>query len=222
MEEKNIVVETLKLLGAVVAGWLIWTIIFACMPGESVEANEPFAGASLVFGIITVLLLILIIRYNAVTMLYQNMMAAFSNIQVYEEKGDRLLDKANKVADKYMTFEENVQVGVSKMRGQSGKLEVNAGKKVTIQNANQFQAAVENYPDLKANSGIMELLRQIKECETSLMQQKVIYNAKVEEYNTVINSFPTNLLGKIFKFKEASFYTKNIEDDEISDEELGI
>ena len=221
MEEKNIVVETLKLLGAVVAGWLIWTVIFACMPGESVEVNEPFTGASLVFGIITVLILVLIIRYNAVTMLYQNMMAAFSNIQVYEEKGDRLLDKANKVADKYMNFEESVQVGVSKMRGQSGGLDVK-GKKVTIQNATQFQAAVENYPDLKTNSSIMELMKQIKECETALMQQKVIYNAKVEEYNTIINSFPTNLLRKPFKFKEAQFYEKIIEDDMISDEELGI
>lgn len=222
MQEKNIVVETLKTLGAVVVGWLIWTVIFACMPGESVEANEPFAGASLVFGLLTVLILMIIIKYNAVTELYQNMMAAFSNIQVYEEKGERLLDKANKVADKYMSFEERVQVGVSEMRGQSGGLDINAGKKVTIQNANQFQAAVENYPELKANTGIMELLRQIKECETSLMQQKVIYNAKVEDYNTVVNSFPMNIIGKLFKFKEAQFYTKSVGDDMISDAELGI
>ena len=222
MEEKNIIVETLKTLGAIVVGWLVWTVIFACMSGDSEEVIEPFTGASVVFGVITVLVLIVIIKYNAVTQLYQNMMAAFSNIQVYEEKADRLLDKANKVADKYMGFEERVQFGVSEMRGQSGGLNVNAGKKVSIQNANQFQAAVESYPELKANTSIMELLRQIKECETSLMQQKVIYNAKVEGYNTLINSFPVNIIGKLFKFKEAQFYTKSVADDMISDEELGI
>lgn len=222
MREKNIFLETLKVMGAIIAAWLLWVVVFASLPGESVEENVPFTGACFVFGLLTVIIVMIVIKYNYLTKLYQRIKSAKSNIQVHQEKEERLLDKANRVADKYMNFEERVQVGVSEMRGPNAHMSGKMSKKVMIQNASEFQAAVESYPELKANNGIMELLRQIKECEHMLMVQKMNYNDAVEDYNIVINSFPSNIIGKIFRFKEAEFYTQSDNNGEISDDELGI
>lgn len=213
MKKPNVLIEMLKLMGALVLGWFLWVLIFAFLPGDSVEASEPFPGAVVVFGVLTGLIVVLGIKYNGMQRAYQNTKAAFSNINIYEEKAERLLDKANRVADKYMVYEECVQTGIAKER---------SNKKTSIRSAHQFQTALENYPDLKANSSIMELLRQIRECENALMHQKVAYNMSVEEYNALIHSFPTTILRVIFRFKDAEFYTKTDDADMISDEELGI
>ena len=111
-----------------------------------------------------------------------------------------------------MSHEENVQIGVAEKRTKKTKV---------IRNAQQFQIELENYPDLKANQSVMELLSQIKDTENAYAQSKINYNTSAEYYNTLIHSFPNNILRKIFKFKDAEFYSDD-EENEVADEELGI
>lgn len=208
MKQSNVIWEMFKLLVAILLGIFIWVWIFACLPGGSVDETEFFPGATTVFGIATGLIVTLGMKFNALQRARQHIKASASNIQIHEEKTERLLDKANRVADKYMNYEERVQMGITQQR--------------SIRSAHQFQALLENYPDLKANASILELLRQIQECENSILYQKVAYNRAVEEYNTLIYSFPGNLFRRICHLEEVDFYTKTIEAEMISDEELGI
>lgn len=209
MEHNNILLKLLKMLGAILLGMLIWLWIFAMLPGDSVEETEFFPGATCVLGIATGVLGILILQFNGLQRDRQHIKAAASDIQVHEEKAERLLDKANRVADKYMSYEERVQMGVTQQRA-------------CIRSAHQFQAMLENYPDLKANDSILELLRQIRECENAIVYRKMAYNQAVEAYNTRLCSFPMNLFRHICRLREADFYTKAAESELISDEELGI
>lgn len=211
MKKTNVALELFKMLLAFLAGCLLWVFIFAFMPGDSVDESEPFAGATTVFGIATGAIVLLGTKYNTIQKAFQNTKSTYSNIKIYKEKAERLLKKANAVSDKYMTYEERVQTGITSARTPNKE----------IKTAAQFQVQLENYPDLKANENIMELLRQIKECEVTLMNSKVAYNKSVEEYNTLIHSFPETILRMIFRFKDVEFYDTS-EDDEISDEALGI
>lgn len=122
------------------------------------------------------------------------------------------MEKANRVADKYMIHEENIQVQVSRNRSRKPK---------AIRNSKEFQIALENYPNLKANESIMELLTQIKDTENGYAQSKLNYNADVEKYNTSIHSFPDVILKKLFGFQDAEFYNDESEH-EVTDAELGI
>lgn len=214
MQKKNVLLELLKLIGMVIAGWLLWLIIFSTfMPADETGATtEPFPGAIVILGIATALIVSLVVKYNTMQKAFQKTKAAFSNITVLKERADRLLEKANKVADKYMVHEEQIQIGVAEKRAPRPRM---------IRNAEQFQMQLENYPDLKANESIAQLLSQIREAENAYAQSKIDYNTYVEYYNTSIHLFPNNLLRKIFKFEDAAFYT-NEEDSEISDEALGI
>lgn len=216
MKKGSVIVELVKLFGMMVVGWILWVFVFAITttPEESELVVEPFQGASLIFGVLTGLIICFGLKYNAMHKAQQATKAAFSNISVFEERAEKLFDKANRVADKYMDFEGSVQVQIAHERGTAMK-----GKRIS--NAKQFQTALEGYPDLKANQSIMELLNQIKDCENKLANQKFVYNQSVEEYNTLIHSFPASLLRKIGHFEDAEFYT-HAEENMVSDEALGI
>ena len=213
MKKENIALQILKILGTFLASCLLWLLIFSTfMPADEEGATtEPFQGAICTFGLITATIVVLVINYNLMQRAFQKTKSTFSNIKIFKDRTERLLEKANKVSDKYMIHEENIQIGVAEKRTKNIK---------TIRNAQKFQIELENYPDLKANQSIMELLSQIKETEDSYAQSKINYNACVEYYNTVIHSFPNNIFRRIFKFNDVEFYSD--EETEISDEELGI
>lgn len=214
MRKESIALKILKILGTYLAGWLLWVLIFSTfMPAnESGATSEPFQGAICIFGIITATIVLLIVNYNTTQQAYQKTKASSSNIKIFKEKSARLLEKANKVADKYMTHEKDVQVGVSEKRSKKPKV---------IRNSQQFQVELENYPELKANQSIMTLLDQIKETENTYAQAKINYNSNVEYYNTLIHSFPNSIFRQLFHFNDFDFYSDE-EEKEISDEELGI
>lgn len=215
MKQSNVIWELFKVLVAILLGMFIWVWIFATLPGEgSVDDKEFFPGAICVLGIATGFIATMILKFNGLQQARQHIKAAASDIQIHEEKTERLLDKANRVADKYMNYEERVQISITQQRSDA--------QRRNIRSAHQFQALLENYPSLKANGSIMELLRQIQECENAILYQKVAYNRAVERYNTIIYSFPGNLIRVIGRLKEADFYTRTLEAELISDEELGI
>lgn len=214
MKKENIALQILKILGTYLASCLLWLLIFSTfMPADETGATtEPFQGAICIFGIITATIVVLVVNYNSMQKAFQKTKSTFSNIKIYKDKTERLLEKANKVSDKYMAHEENIQIGVAEKRTKKSKV---------IRNSQQFQMEIENYPDLKANESIMELLSQIRESENAYAQSKINYNSFVEYYNGLIHSFPNNIFRKMFKFNDVEFYSDD-EETEITDEELGI
>lgn len=214
MKKENVALQILKLLAIYLAGCFLWLLIFSTfMPADETGATtEPFQGAICVFGIITATIVVLIGNYNLMQKAFQKTKSTYSNIKIFKDRTERLLEKANKVADKYMVHEENIQIGVAEKRTPKTKV---------IRNAQQFQIELENYPDLKANESVMKLLSQISETENAYTQSKINYNVSAENYNILIHSFPNNVLNKIFKFKDAEFYDDD-DKNEITDEELGI
>lgn len=206
MKKGNIILELGKIVVFVGMAWFIWLIIFAIFTTTGDEAIGDFYGKlAFILGILTGIVMTIIIKYNSVNRLKQKVKESYSNISVYKEKSKKLLEKANKVSDKYMKHEKDVQVEVTNLR--------------KIKSANEFQATIENYPELKANESIMKLLYQIEDTENSIANTKVIYNNHVSEYNTAIHNFPVSLIRGLFKIKDMEFYS---EDDIVSDEELGI
>ena len=86
--KKNIFLEILKILGAIIAGGFLWLIIFsfALPAAEDGSTSEPFPGA----------IVLLIINYSTMQKARQRTLSSFSNIKVFDERTDRLLTKANR------------------------------------------------------------------------------------------------------------------------------
>ncbi len=67
-------------------------------------------------------------------------------------------------------------------------------------------ALSESYPDLKANQNFIELQRELSDTENKLQAARRFYNGNVRDLNTKIETFPANLIAKIFKFHQMAFF----------------
>ena len=63
-------------------------------------------------------------------------------------------------------------------------------------------AVKEAYPDLKANENFMALQTQLEGTENRISTERKRYTEAVQEYNTSIRKFPTNIYAGWFGFKE--------------------
>ena len=67
-------------------------------------------------------------------------------------------------------------------------------------------ALAEAYPDLKANEQFLELQEELVNTEDEISYARRFFNGAVREYNTAIQTFPSNLVAMIFSFREAEFF----------------
>ena len=83
----------------------------------------------------------------------------------------------------------------------------------TIQAANEQSSAlarllvvVENYPNLKSDANFQRLMDELAGTENRIATERMRYNERVQEYNTLRRRFPSNVTAKVFGFKEYPYY----------------
>jgi LemA protein len=67
-------------------------------------------------------------------------------------------------------------------------------------------AVSENYPNLKASENFAKLQGSLEETEDQVAAARRIYNANVNDYNTNVQQFPSNIVAGLFKFSEEPFF----------------
>ena len=87
--------------------------------------------------------------------------------------------------------------------------QVQAENRIT-RDLRQLFAVVENYPDLKANENFLALQEELTGTESKIAYARQFYNDQVMKLNTLIQSFPSNVLADAFGFGEREFF--DIED----------
>ena len=74
----------------------------------------------------------------------------------------------------------------------------------------QLLAVAENYPELKANENFLALQEELTGTESKIAFARQFYNDQVMLLNTLIGSFPSNLVAGAFGFRTREFF--DIED----------
>ena len=67
-------------------------------------------------------------------------------------------------------------------------------------------AVAEAYPELKADANFRDLQDKLSGIEDEIQMSRRYYNGAVRNLNTMIESFPTNLIATQFKFTKAEFF----------------
>lgn len=67
-------------------------------------------------------------------------------------------------------------------------------------------AVAERYPELKANTNFLELQGALSMIEGDIEKARRYYNGTVRDQNTLIESFPSNLIANGFGFTKAAFF----------------
>ena len=65
---------------------------------------------------------------------------------------------------------------------------------------------VENYPQLKSDAQFARLMDELAGTENRLSAERMRYNDRVREYDTMRRQFPANLTAKMFGFKEYPYF----------------
>jgi LemA protein len=82
-------------------------------------------------------------------------------------------------------------------------------------------AIVENYPQLKANESFNRLMDELSGTENRISVERMRYNERVQEYNTLRRSFPSNVTAKVFGFQEYPFFQAPAEAKQVPRVEFG-
>jgi LemA protein len=70
----------------------------------------------------------------------------------------------------------------------------------------QLLAVAEKYPDLKANQNFLALQEELTATESKIAYARQFYNDEVMRLNTLIQSFPSNLVAGAFRFAQRPFF----------------
>lgn len=67
-------------------------------------------------------------------------------------------------------------------------------------------AIAEAYPDLKASENFLALQKSLSEVENEILDARTIFNNAVRRNNTLVQSFPSNIIARIFNFQNAEYF----------------
>ncbi len=117
----------------------------------------------------------------------------------------------------YAAHERNTLEGVTRMRNQAAALAQQGGTaEQRAQAEEQLSGAVRNllvsveaYPQLQSNQNFLELQRELVDTEDRIAAGRRFYNANVRNYNTKIDSFPSNILAGMYHFEKATYFEVN-------------
>jgi LemA protein len=179
------------------------------------------------FGTISILLVLLFGTsgcgtYNRLIMLEQTVNKKWADVQsVYQRRADLIPNLVNTVSGA-ANFEKSTLTEVTNARASVGRVQLDPNKAPTdAAQLEQFQQAqgqlsnalsrllvvTENYPQLRSTEGFQNLQAQLEGTENRISVERNNFNAAVQEYNTALGRFPTNMLNKMFGFQPRPFFT---------------
>ena len=88
-------------------------------------------------------------------------------------------------------------------RQASGVAAVAAAESGLEQGLGRLFGAMENYPQIKTNKNIADLLKSLKALEEEIHLTRRYYNATVRDLNIAIQSFPSIIIARGFGFRES-------------------
>lgn len=155
----------------------------------------------------------LIVMYNGLIMLRNRVKEAWSDIDVQLKRRHDLIPNLVESVKGYLRHEQGLLESITKYRSQAMDAQ-RSGDTATLaktegmlgQMLGNLRIAVEAYPDLKANTNVMQLMDELSDTENKIMASRRFYNGQVRDFNTKLEVFPTNMFAKMLGFVKSEFF----------------
>lgn len=171
----------------------------------------------IVIGIAAFIVLWVIFTYNGFVRLKNRMKEAWSDIDVQLKRRHDLIPNLIESVKGYMAHEKGVLENLTKARtaimSAKSQHDIQESENMLTGALKTLFAVSENYPDLKASANFVELQREIRDTEDKIMAARRFHNNTVMELNTKIESFPANLIAKIFRFRLHELFEIQVEEE---------
>ncbi len=173
--------------------------------------------------IVVLIALFAIFTYNGLITRRNRVDEAVGQIEVQLKRRHDLIPNLVNAVKGYMEFEQDVLTKVTDARaaavaagstGQITQAQAQAENQLTGALRSLF-AVVENYPQLKANENVLALQEQVTTTENQISFSRQHYNATVNEYNTAMMTFPSNMIAGPLGFTRREFFDAEPEADQV-------
>ncbi len=170
-------------------------------------------------GVIAVAVLYLVIIYNRLVSLRNQFKNGFAQIDVQLQRRHDLIPNLVESAKAYLSHEKSTLTQVMEARSGAVTAQKNAardpsdGSKIQKLGAAEnlltkalanFYAVAENYPELKANETIQQVMEELSSTENRVSFARQAYNDGVMSYNIFREQFPNNVIAGLFAFKQTA------------------
>jgi LemA protein len=156
--------------------------------------------------------LVIVALYNGLVTRRNRIDEAFAQIEVQLNRRHDLIPNLVQAVKGYMGFEQDVLTRVTEARanavaaGAQGPAQQAAAENMLTGALRSLFAVVENYPDLKASTNVMQLQEELTTTENQISFSRQHYNATVLDYNNAIQTIPAVLVAGTFGFTKREFF----------------
>lgn len=161
----------------------------------------------IIIAVAAVIIIYGIVAYNRMIQASNKVKEGFGVMDIY------LLNRANLVPMLSATVKGYAQHEIKTLEELTLRRSnaVNTADKVEVENEmtaciNQAVVVAEKYPELKASENFLALQKQLVEIETNLEHSRRYYNGSVRQYNTLCESFPTNIFAGLLHFQRMPMF----------------
>ena len=148
--------------------------------------------------------------YNALVSNKNLVAEGWSGIDVQLRRRADLVPNLVETVKGYATHEDKLFRDLAELRAKSiagGTVaEQSAVGQAMSQALGRIFAIAEAYPELKADANFRDLQDKLAGIEDEIQMSRRYYNGAVRNLNTMIESFPTNLVARQFSFAKADFF----------------
>ncbi len=169
--------------------------------------------------IVGVLVIYGIYAYNTFIKLTKRTEEAWADIDTQLKRRYDLIPNLIETVKGYAAHERGVFEEVTAARASATSTHVDASsvtaEQITAMAATEsalgaslgkLLAVAEAYPDLKANQNFSQLQTELTDTENKIQAARRFYNANVRDFMIALESFPSNVIGNMFKFTPRAFF----------------
>lgn len=173
----------------------------------------------IIIGVLGVVVLWAIFAYNKFVQLVQRTKEAWADIDVQLKRRYDLIPNLMETVKGYAAHERGVFDEVTEARAKATQVHVDpsnitpeqiqamAGAESALtQSLGKLLAVAEAYPDLKASQNFSELQAELTDTENKIQAARRFYNGNVRDLAIALQSFPSNIIGNMFGFKEEEYF----------------
>ena len=160
--------------------------------------------------VIVLIIFWLIVIYNSLVRLRNTRQNAFADIDVQLKQRHDLVPQLVETVRGYATHEKELLMRVTQARTAAmGATTIDDKIKTETELSSALQGlkvSVEAYPNLKANQNFLQLQEELSDIENKLAAVRRYFNAATTEFNTGIETFPSNLVANSFGFHRETLF----------------
>lgn len=151
-----------------------------------------------------------VFAYNRLVSLRNQVDNAWRQIDVQLKRRHDLIPNLVEAVKGYMQFERDTLTQVVEARAKAVSSPDQASRMAAenqiTAGLGKLLAVMENYPQLKADENVLKLQEELTTTENQLAFARQAYNDVVLDFNTRIQSFPSNIIANNFGFHSADYF----------------